>query len=135
MSNKIIPGVSAGGINLGDSKDKVVQILGEPIGTEDKDSGYQIYQYPNIKVWFDDSDLVSQIGLYMGCEFKTDDGIGVGNLKEELIEKWGNDLAEHPDDYWFFISKGYGILFDFETTDKNEEIISKIFISSNTDQD
>lgn len=110
----IIPGKSAAGITLGNSRSDVEDVLGTPEDEDTKYSGWTISTYPSVKVWFDKDNRVKQIGLYEGYTGQTEDGVKLGMTKENLKEIWGLDLAYNKDDeYWSFMSKE-NVLFDFE---------------------
>lgn len=128
MDEIIIPTVGVAGIKLGDEKETVLNVLGEPTNESSLSNNGLKFEYDNFDIYFDKSSNVTQIGLRKGYPGKTEDGVGVGMTKSELENLWGLGLSYNKEDeYWEFLSKP-GILFEFEKDEKGEEVVSVIYI-------
>jgi hypothetical protein len=103
----IVPGESIDGVRLGDSRERVEKLLGEPsgIGWADGMRGWRTYRYkpPETEggglgiLFIEEEDLswgpVDAFNVDKPYDGKTPQGIGIGSTLEEIIEAYGE-----PDD-------------------------------------
>jgi len=110
------PAFSVQGVTLGDSVDKIEKKLG--IAPE-KFSGMR-YRYNGIEFNADDYGKINNIRV-MSREYRTKEGMGVGNTLAQLVDEYGKDnLKMTYGDVYLHLKKNQVIMFDMSAYDSND---------------
>jgi hypothetical protein len=129
LDYRIIPGIGAAGIKIGDTEEFVLNSIGEPIENITFPTGVTKMIYKGVTIWLNSNRRVMQIGLSNGYRGQSSDGLHIGMSRDKLKELWGYDLAYlENDNYWEFISRP-GTLFEFSPDEQGGMRVTKIYIS------
>jgi len=126
--------IGIAGISLGDSSDKVKELLGDDYKETEQEEGgyfgesYYVWDYSDKGIYFiigKDSDKVFEIELYAG-DLKTNMGDKVGDTAKDILDKYRAKYEEptsiHSDEKlegWFDLGDTLLIIFDFNKDDES----------------
>jgi len=108
----IIAGESIDGVQLGFTKDQVIETLGPP---DERDEDGDFWYHSGIGAWFDENGRTYVILAAEPYPGITERGIGLGTPASQIVDKYGTDytikiLDEFPA-YWY---KDSGIAFSLD---------------------